>query len=235
MLATMDAAPVSKVVSPEELDTIIREAYVLGNDVRRKLIMALAAMDEGRFYLLLGFSSTAQYAEKRLRCGKSQAYEFLRVAYALRKLPKIDHMYCVGALGWSDVREIVKVATPEAEDKWVDFAKDRSVAQVEAEVRDALKKGRKTPRGDRHGLPNVTTRIGFELEPHENDLVVKALRKAKLEMGASLGDAAIELKDALLYLARQFRRVWGQRLTLDTPSELRGCSCVVRGASSVKR
>ena len=65
-------------------------------------------------------------------------------------------------------------------------------------------KGRKTPRGDRHGLPNVTTRIGFELEPHENDLVVKALRKAKLEMGASLGDAAIELKDALLYLARQF-------------------------------
>ncbi len=56
MLATMDAAPVSKVVSPEELDTIIREAYVLGNDVRRKLIMALAAMDEGRFYLALGFS-----------------------------------------------------------------------------------------------------------------------------------------------------------------------------------
>ena len=202
MLATMDTVPVSKVVSPEELDTIICEAYVLGNDVRRKLIMALAAMDEGRFYLLLGFSSIAHYAEKRLRCGKSQTYEFTRVARALRLLPKIDHRFRVGALGWSDVREIVKVATPEVEDTWIEFAKERSIAQVEAEVRDALKKNRKTPRSDRHGLPRVTTRIGFELEPEENDLVAKALKKAKLEIGASLGDAPVELKDALLYIAK---------------------------------
>ena len=35
MLATLEEAPVTAVISGEELDTIIREAYVLGNRVRR--------------------------------------------------------------------------------------------------------------------------------------------------------------------------------------------------------
>ncbi len=49
-------------------------------------------------------------------------------------------MYRVGALGWSDVREIVRVALPETEDKWIEFARERSILQVEAEVKDALEK-----------------------------------------------------------------------------------------------
>jgi hypothetical protein len=204
MLAAMDSMPVSKVVSPEELDKIIRDAHALGNDVRRKLIMALLAMEEGRLYLPLGFSSTVNYAERRIRCGRSLTYEFLRVAKVLRELTDLDCMFRLGVLNWSDVKEIAKVATVETQGEWIAFAREKSVAQLEAEVRDAVKKGRKTPRRDGHGLPRVTTRIGFELEPEEHDLVAKALGKAKEEMGRSLGEAPIELKDALLHVARQF-------------------------------
>jgi hypothetical protein len=204
MLAAMDAMPVSKVISPEELDKIIRDAHALGNDVRRKLIMALLALDEGRLYLPLGFSSIVNYAERRIRCGRSLTYEFLRVAKALRELPDLDCMFRLGVLSWSDIKEIAKVATAETQGEWIAFAREKSVAQLEAEVRDAVKKGRRAPRRDGHGLPRVTTRIGFELEPEENDLVAKALGKARDEMGLSLGEARVELKDALLYVARQF-------------------------------
>ena len=51
MLAMLEDAPVTAVISGEELDTIIREAYVLGNHVRRKLVMALDAMYSGRLYI----------------------------------------------------------------------------------------------------------------------------------------------------------------------------------------
>jgi hypothetical protein len=204
MLAAMDAMPVSKVVSPEELDKIILDAHALGNDVRRKLIMALLAMEEGRLYLPLGFSSTVNYAERRIRCGRSLTYELLRVAKVLRELTDLDCMFRLGVLNWSDVKEIAKVATAETQGEWIAFAREKSVAQLEAEVRDAVKKGRKTPRRDGYGLPRVTTRIGFELEPEEHDLVAKALGKAREEMGRSLGEAPVELKDALLHVARQF-------------------------------
>ena len=79
MLAMLEEAPVTAVISGEELDTIIREAYVLGNHVRRKLVMALDAMYSGRLYITLGFSSIHDYAEYSIRCRKSETYDFLHL------------------------------------------------------------------------------------------------------------------------------------------------------------
>src|SRR5256885_5858236 len=51
-------------LSPEELHLYLLKAFTIGNRAKRKLIDGLLHLHESRFYLLLGYSSIFQYAEK---------------------------------------------------------------------------------------------------------------------------------------------------------------------------
>jgi len=86
----------------------------------------------------------------------------------------------------------------ETETEWIAFARGRSFRELESEVEDALKKGRKLPRKDGFGLPGVKVRMVFELSPEENEVAEKALLKVGDEVSERLGGEPIEPKEAFL-------------------------------------
>ena len=63
------------------------------------------------------------------------------------------------------------MAEEEIQEAWLEFSKSKSVRRVKAEVSDALKKGRKIPRREGGGLPNLEVRVSFERRIEEHDII----------------------------------------------------------------
>jgi len=152
-------------LSAEELHLYLLKAFTVGNRAKRKLIDGLLHLHESRFYLLLGYSSIFQYAEKFFGYQRTETYEALRVGKALRSLSRSAAAFRDGGLSYSSLREITRVASEETEGTWLEFARGKSCRALKAEVEDALKKKRKLPREDRYGLPSLPVRVTFELSP----------------------------------------------------------------------
>jgi hypothetical protein len=198
-------------LSAEELHEILSKAHVVGHRARRKFIVTLAALSESRLYLQLGFSNIAQYAEKHFGSPPSLTYEYLHVAKALRELPRCDRAFLEGKISWTALREISRVANRETEGEWLELIeKDRSIERLKAEVRDAQKSGRRRPRRGKYGLPRLTSKLSFELDPEEMDLVSKAVHMARREIEASLGGETVEPKDAFLFISRNYLETGAQ-------------------------
>ena len=191
-------------ISPEELHRYLLKAHRLENRVKYRFIEGLRAMDAGRLYLKLGYSSTRQYAEKHFGWERSRVYEALRVAGCLEKLPLTKEAFVEG-FPYSRVEEITRVATAETEAEWIAFARKTSMRKLRAEVQDAREKNRKHPRSGSFGLPAVRMRLPFDFSPEEYDLLEKALRKISKELLAKLLDPSKELgpREALIFLAKR--------------------------------
>ena len=67
------------------------------------------------------------------RCGISlhAAQEKVRVAKALRDLPRLTAAFCEGRLSFSKVRAVTRVATPHDEDMWLRVATSATAAELE--------------------------------------------------------------------------------------------------------
>jgi hypothetical protein len=190
--------------SPEKLHEIAVKSYVIGNRLKRKFVMTVHALWCTKSYLLLGYSTITQYTEKEFGYQRSETYDILAVAEKLGSLPRSDKAFQAGTISWSALKEVARIATAETEGEWLSFAADHSLPQLKAEVKDAIKKGRNVPRKDQYGLPNLKVRMSFELEPHEHEIVTRALEKTAEEMGRSLGGGeGVEMKDILVFLARR--------------------------------
>jgi hypothetical protein len=77
------------------------------------------------------FASFREYAERVFGFSARQTEERLRVAEALERLPELNERFASGELGWSQVRELTRVATAETEAQWVETAIDRTAHEVE--------------------------------------------------------------------------------------------------------
>ncbi len=190
-------------LSSEELNGMAVRLHRMGGHVRLRFAEVLLALHETGQWKALGCSSVGGYAMKIGRYEPSTTFDYIRIARKLLGLPATTTALEHGVLSWSDVGEVTRVAEEETEEEWIDFAKKRSFRALKAEVRYALKNKRKLPRADRDGLPRLRSRLIFELEPEEREIVEKALHKARAEMGESLAGEYIEPKSALLYLSEQ--------------------------------
>jgi hypothetical protein len=102
------------------------------------------------------------------------------------------------------VKRIARVAVEETEEQWIDFAEKHSGAELEAEVKDALAKGRNAPREGRYGIPNLKVDFRVELPLSEREIVRKALDKVREEVGESLGgEEGVRNREVLLYLCQR--------------------------------
>ncbi|MCA9617730.1 MAG: HNH endonuclease [Myxococcales bacterium] len=81
-----------------------------------------------------GFSSLGEYAERHLDLTRRQTEERLRVGGTLDELPILDDAFASGALVWSKMRELSRIATGETEDEWLAFAFDHTAREVERAV-----------------------------------------------------------------------------------------------------
>ena len=82
-----------------------------------------------------GFASCAAWLSWRISLAPGAAREHVRVARALAELPKLsDAMQC-GAVSYSKLRAVTRVATPETEQALLDVALAGTAAHVEQVVR----------------------------------------------------------------------------------------------------
>ena len=97
---------------------------------------SLAAMDQAhqcavlwfgeimrrRLYRELGYSSINQYAQQELKFSRSRTGDFICLARRLDDLPAVREALASGKLGYTKAREIVAVATPATEKRWLAVA-----------------------------------------------------------------------------------------------------------------
>ena len=79
----------------------------------------------------LGFGSMMEYVERRVALKAHAAAERLRVAESLTDLPATREALRTGALSWSVVRELTRVAVAETEGEWLAAASGKTAREVE--------------------------------------------------------------------------------------------------------
>ena len=84
-----------------------------------------------RIWTALGMVSMVDYLERVLGYGPRTGQDRLRVARALGALPVLTAALDQGALSYSAIKELVRVATPETERAWRDEAIGKNQRQVE--------------------------------------------------------------------------------------------------------
>ena len=78
-----------------------------------------------------GFRSCAEWLSWRVGLDLSAAYERVRVARALPRLPLITAAFARGEVSYSKVRAMTRVATPEIEERLLKFARCGTASHVE--------------------------------------------------------------------------------------------------------
>jgi len=99
----------------------------LDEEEARWLVAARRAELHRRF----GFATLLEYLERVLGYGPHAARERLRVAEALETLPATRAALADGRLGFSAVRELTRVVSPETERAWIEAAVGRTMREIE--------------------------------------------------------------------------------------------------------
>ena len=121
-------------LSAEEADRRVALAVRAGDVGARSLAFYLADFADRGAHQQLGFHSVELYAETRYHIRPPTTRQYVAAGRALLELPGIDREFRRGGLFWSQVRELIRVATAETEDEWVEFARGRTARQIAAEV-----------------------------------------------------------------------------------------------------
>jgi hypothetical protein len=179
--------------------------WVQAHEVLSRLARERAAADaeEGRWLLValrsaahvhLGYGTFGEYIERLFGYKPRSIQERLRVAEALEELPATRVALETGALNWSAVRELTRVAVAETEHDWLEVARGKTVHQLQALVagkpRGAAPSSPASPETRRHVLR-------FEVASETLCLFREAMNKLQRDSGASLDDDS-----ALMLMAR---------------------------------
>jgi hypothetical protein len=96
----------------------------------RQLVL-IRQLDESGHWAKAGATTCAAWLSWRIGMAETAARERIRLAHALRALPKIADAMRTGTLSYSKVRAIVRVATPATEERLLDYARYTTAAQLE--------------------------------------------------------------------------------------------------------
>lgn len=143
----------------------------------------------------LGYGSFTEYVHRLFGYAPRVTHEKLRVAEALRCLPQLSAQLRDGALSFSQVRELTRVATAETEQIWAGAARGRTSREVEKLVSGrgpgSLPSDAAQARFERHVLR-------FQVSGETLASFREAVAKLRRDAGEHLDDDA-----TLLTLARQ--------------------------------
>lgn len=130
-------------------------AFVRARGPLRRVLAALCErFVAARSWEPLGFARLGDWARERVGLSARQVQDLARTGAALEGLPLTESALVAGALSWSKVRLVARVATSADEAAWVARARTISVRLLEHEVR-AL---------DRSALEAITDEDGASLE-----------------------------------------------------------------------
>jgi hypothetical protein len=159
-----------------------------------QLLTCIRKFDESGEWHTQGAQSCAHWLSWRIGLDLGTAREQVRVARALGRLPALDAALSRAQLSYSKVRAITRVATPETEQRLVEYAGHTTGAQLERICR-RFRRARHEIDGvlvtpDQRGvnlrpLSDGLVRVEVTLHPDEAALVMKAIEKARDHLGAS--------------------------------------------------
>ncbi len=124
---------------PKQLDAQsahgrLRRALTTLHKAECNAVTLFAEIMQRRFFRELGYASIHLYASEALGFSRSKTYEFIRLAESLDKLPRLKAGIESGEISWTKAREVVKVATPKTEERWLDMAVSKSRRELEKQV-----------------------------------------------------------------------------------------------------
>ena len=159
-----------------------------------QLATLLAEMDTGRLFEALGYASLADYAEVVLELSPRTARELALLGRRLPDLPVISSKLEAGELDWTKAREVVRIATPETEQAWVDRAGMVNCRTLEGEVASAMF-GELPPEGPPDPIRRpALQRMVFTMEAADAEVLraaIAAMRAATHVGPEDLSDGAI--------------------------------------------
>ena len=145
----------------------------------------LVRAEQLKIYVSFGFVSLYEYMERVLGYKPHTARERMRVARALAALPETTAALARGALSYSAVRELTRVATAETEADWLAQAEGLVANQIESLVANH----RLGDRPDDPTDPDLRSRVvRLELPPEVYALWRQARMVVADERGAEIGD-----------------------------------------------
>jgi hypothetical protein len=103
--------------SQELLESLDGTSAVIASASAERL-RAVAAYDEEKFWERDGATSMTSWLAARYGLGRGTAREWVRVAHALRRLPRIVRAYARGEISWDQLQPLTKFATPETDEHW---------------------------------------------------------------------------------------------------------------------
>jgi len=117
--------------STEQLGDAIADLAARLHAATYELLVLIRQFDASGGWSDAGARSCAHWLNWRIGLGLGAAREKVRVAHALADLPQISAAMKRGALSFSKVRAITRVATPATETRLLDLALSATAAQVE--------------------------------------------------------------------------------------------------------
>ena len=112
------------------------ERRVRSSGATRRVLCGLAGrLAAVRGWERLGYARLGDYATERLGVAPRSLQDWARFDGALRELPGLEAALVSGALGWTKVRLLARVARPADEQAWLSLAHRLSVRALAGEVR----------------------------------------------------------------------------------------------------
>jgi 5-methylcytosine-specific restriction endonuclease McrA len=153
-----------------------------------------------RLYRDLGYSSINQYALTELGFSTSRTGDFIRLARRLDDLPAVREAVASGMLGYTKAREIIAVATPATEKRWLAVAQGtrkelvHEVQRVKRAAKADPAQGELMPSAAPVVAPReLPVRFQVELSPEQ-----EARRAALVERLHKLGGVPVDRAELLL-------------------------------------
>jgi hypothetical protein len=106
-------------MSFERVSSKIDGAMAAATAATVEMLDAVAEMDEGRWYEWDGHTSTSGWLMTRYYVAEGTAWEWVRLARALRELPLTREAYASGRLSYDQLRHLTRFARPATEGAWL--------------------------------------------------------------------------------------------------------------------
>ena len=156
----------------------------------RELCRWLLAAQRLGVHVRAGYASLREYAGRVVGLSGRQTEERLRVGRALADLPAVDEALSTGGLCFSMMRELTRVAQPDTEREWLDWAAGKTTRQVERAV--ATRRPGDGPR-DPDDPSRLSHRLAFAVRAETMALFRDLQTAVRGDLGGEVDD------DTLLY------------------------------------
>jgi hypothetical protein len=174
--------------SPEHADRVLRTLGRQRSAHEAKIVRWLLQGFRLGVHRLHGYGSFREYAQRVFGFTGRATEERIRTAEALQDLPLLAKAFEEGAVLYSVVREVTRIAIPDTEQEWLEATHGRTAREVERLVAGHTAGDRPT---DPRKPDTEPKRVTFRLSPETYAMLGEARRALTQRCGHGLDDDSL--------------------------------------------